>query len=175
MCRSLLSGRRLHCALDRGLHLGRLGGERVAGGAVAGAGRRPGRAGPAPASVGRNSAAHSAALCGHAYSRDAELSPQSGSGRDLLLYRKPALIGARTCWWQISTRCAIRFAECAPAHLFTSTPGSSSPTTCTVCGPRPSPGQAVAARRCPIFRAGGERSRPGSRNRCRSASRDHRP
>ena len=28
----------------------------------------------------------------------------------------------------------MRFAECAPAHLFTSTPGSSSPTTCTVCG-----------------------------------------
>jgi REP element-mobilizing transposase RayT len=26
-----------------------------------------------------------------------------------------------------------------------------------------------------IFRVGGERSRPGSRNRCRSASRDHRP
>jgi putative transposase len=30
----------------------------------------------------------------------------------------------------------MRFAECAPAHLFTSTPGSSSPTTCAVWLPQ---------------------------------------
>jgi hypothetical protein len=59
----------------------------------------------------------------------------------------------------------MRFAECVPAHPFTSTPGSSSPTTCTVCG--------RCRKTTPIFRVGGERSRPGSRNRCRSASRDH--
>jgi len=60
----------------------------------------------------------------------------------------------------------MRFAECAPAPLFTSTPRSSSPTTCTVCG--------RCRKTMPIFRVGGERSRPGSRNRCRSASSDHR-
>ena len=42
------------------------------------------------ASVGRKSGAHSALPIARAYSRHAGLSPQSGSGRNLLLYGEPA-------------------------------------------------------------------------------------